>query len=172
MSQHERVVMRQSCLKVLTLLADVLLFVLQLTELLLGRAELLLDLLLPALHTPHALSQDSDHLVAFLQLLCTDGNKKTESRNSKRGSVSNQRRRPGVLTVQAGTPLLQGEHLLAVSLPGVELPVMGGRHGVQLPVSVLQLGHQQLELPPQPLHGGAARVDHGELFVLQSTQQE
>lgn len=58
-------------LKVLTFLADVLLFLFELTELLLGYAELLLDLLLPGFHHPHTFSQDSDHLVTLLQLICT-----------------------------------------------------------------------------------------------------
>lgn len=56
-------------LKVLTFLADVLLFLFKLRELLLGDSELLLDLLLPGFHHAHMFSQNSDHLITLLQLL-------------------------------------------------------------------------------------------------------
>lgn len=75
-----------------------------------------------------------------------------------------------VLTIQTGTPLLQGEHPLAVLFPGVKLLMMGGSHGVQLPVPVLQLSHQQLELPPLPLDGRANQVSHRKL--LQNTKRD
>lgn len=62
----------QLYLKVFAFLADGLLLLPKLTELLSGDAEFLLDLLLPGFDHPGTLSQNSDHLVAFLQLLCTD----------------------------------------------------------------------------------------------------
>lgn len=52
-------------------MADVLPFQLELRETLLGDAEFLLDLLLPAFHDTHTFRQDSDQLITLLQLLCT-----------------------------------------------------------------------------------------------------
>lgn len=45
--------------------------------------------------------------------------------------------------------------------------MMGGSHGVQLPVPVLQFSHQQLELPPLLLDGCTAQVVYRKL--LQNT---
>lgn len=75
-----------------------------------------------------------------------------------------------LFTFQTGTPVLQGEHPLAVLFPGLKLLVMGGSHGVQLPVPVLQLSHQQLELPPLLLDGRATQVIHRKL--LQNTERD
>lgn len=66
--------------------------------------------------------------------------------------------------MQTGTLLPQSQQLLAVLFPGVELLLMGGSRDVQLLVPVLQLGHQQLQLPPLPLDGGASQVITRELY--------
>lgn len=59
-------------LKVFAFLSYRLLLLLNLTELLSGYVELLLDLLLPGLYHPRTFSQNSDHLVAFLELICAN----------------------------------------------------------------------------------------------------
>lgn len=58
-------------LKSFTFSADALLPLLQLRELLSGRTEFPLHLLLPGFHHQHTLSQDADHLIALLHLVCT-----------------------------------------------------------------------------------------------------
>lgn len=64
----------------------------------------------------------------------------------------------GVLTLQMSAPLLHREQPPPVLFPGLNLLVMRGSHGVQLPFPVLQLSHQQLELSSLPLDGGATQV--------------
>ncbi len=88
----------------------------------------------------------------------------------KHGSQTRLRRtalphiKADILTMQTGTPLLQAEHPLPLLFPGMKLLAMRGSHGVQLHVAVLQLSHQQLELPPLPLDGGATQFTHRKLL--------
>ena len=70
------------------------------------------------------------------------------------------------LTVQPGAPLLQAEDPLAILFPGLELLLVGDSHGVQLPVAVLQLRDEQLQLSPLSLDGGALHVAHDSRHLL------